>query len=299
MRRSEAVAPFLRADPASVQADPWRLAETGAALDGRVEHWDPDLVLRLDRRLMVDVALLTSTTASSGPDGLAVTAVWRSDRTRMRGPGMVVPLAGREGEAAVSLSLDVPGRLAGGSLTVETLVVRTSEGEGAGLISARRPGSILWDDRAVVALEGTAARFPVTVLDFGALTGIATGASWALEWYPGDLTQPVLGAMRLLVNSANPAVVRAVGGEGGAEGAAIVSMIRFDVARSLVHGALRDEDFVNGAREFEPDSVGRMLSHLLNRHWPGVDPSTLARRMSETPHKLDSELQRGTGLLTT
>jgi hypothetical protein len=297
MRRSEAVAPFLRAEPASVLAEPWSIAGSGVNLDGRVEHWDPDLLLRLDRRLTVDIGLLVSTTGSAGPEGLAVTAVWRSDRTRMRGPGMAVSLAGREDEASISVSLDVPGRLAGGSLIIETLVVRLEADDADSPISARRPGSILWSDRAVVALEGTAARFPVTVLDFAGLTGIADGATWALEWYPRDLTQPVLGAMRLLVNSANPEVVRAVSGEAGAEGAAIVSMIRFDLARSLVHGALRDEDFVQGAREFEPDSVGRMLSQLLERHWPGVDPAILARRLSEVPHRLESQLQQGAGLL--
>lgn len=296
MKRSEAVAPFLRADPDSVRADPWTLAETGAELDGRVEHWDPDLLLQLSRSLVIDVGLLRRSAASEGVEDLAVTAVWRSDRTRMRGPGMTVPLAGREGEVSLSLSLDVPGRLAGGSLTLETLVVLAGEA-GGGPIAARRPGSVLWSDRVAVELEGGAARFPVSVLDFAALPGVADDAAWVLEWYPGELAQPVLGSMRLLVNSANTEVVRAV--SGGLEEAdrEIVSMIRFDVARSLVHGALGDEDFLGGGREFEPDSVGRMLSQLLEHHWPGVAPAVLAGRLACTPHRLEAELQAAMGLM--
>ena len=299
MKRSEAVAPFLCADADSVQPEQWILVGAGEWLDGRIEHWDPDLVLRLERQITVNIDVLLSSTATLTSEGLAVAAAWRSDRTRLKGPGALVSLTGRAGEVTVSLPLDVPGRLSGGSLEVQTLVVRTSEGTGMGPLSARRAGSVLWSDRAVVALEGAAARFPVTVLDFGGLVGVATEAPWALEWYPGDLAQPVLGAMRLLINSRNRAVVEAVSGETEAEAATITSMIRFDVARNLVHGALRNEEFVHGEREFEPDSVGRMLSRLLDRHWPGADPATLARRLDETPHRLESDLQCGAGLMTT
>jgi hypothetical protein len=148
-----------------------------------------------------------------------------------------------------------------------------------------------------VVLEGEAARFPVTVVDFGKLTGIATEAPWCLEWYPHDLDQPVLGAMRLFVNERNEAAVDAVVDAVEPGSAAVASAMRFDVARALVDGALRNEDFVQSPREFEPDTVGRMLCELLERFWPGVDPATLAGRLAATPHRLESELQAAVGLL--
>lgn len=297
MRRTAPVAPFRQAAPDSVRADAWKSAETGQELGERIEHWEPDLTVHLDRGIVVDIDAVLASTGISSTESLAISAVWKSDRTRLRGPGMSVPLAGRSGESAVSLSLDVPGHLAGGSLEIRTVLIRSQGGSEESPVAARRPGAILWADSCSVALEGSAARFPVTVLDFSAVPGLAADAAWALEWSPRDLDQPVLGAMRLLVNSGVPSVVEAVSAEGDTGNGAMASMIRFDVARCLVHGALSEEGFTGGEREFEPDTLGRMLEELLDRYWPGVAPEVLVRRLSETPHRIESELQAHTGLI--
>jgi hypothetical protein len=297
MKRGAPVAPFRVVAPGGVQAEPWLEADSGSVLGERVEHWDPDLTLRLDRRVAVDVEAVLGSTGLDSPDGLAVATVWRSDRTRLRGPGMSVSLRGRSGDALVSVSVDVPGHLAGGSVEIRTALVLAEDGGQTVPIVARRPGSILWSDRSSVALEGSAARFPVTVMDFSAVPGLGNDAPWALEWSPRDLDQPVLGAMNLLVNAAVPAVVAAISGGQGPESAAIADMIRFDVARGLIHGALSQEEFSGGSAEFESDSVGRMLRDLLERYWSGVSTETLARRLAETPHRFESELQAKTGLL--
>ena len=104
-------------------------------------------------------------------------------------------------------------------------------------------------------------------------------------------------AIRLLVNATNEAVVVAVGDGTDPARSAIASMIRFDIARSLLHGALLNNEFVTGQRDFEPDTVGRMLTDLLDRYWPGIDLSSLATRVREAPHRFDAELQAKTGLL--
>lgn len=298
MRRSDPVAPFLLAAEQSVRPGPWRIADTGESLGGRVDHWDPDLTLRLDRVVTIDIEQLLSSTRTEDADGLALAATWRSDRTRLRGPGMSVSLAGLGGETGLSLSLDVPGHLSGGSLDLQTIVVRVLDGPGNDPIAAHRAGSVLWRDRLPVALEGEAARFPVTVIDFAEVPGLADDASWALEWSVADLKLPVLGAMRLLVNARNEAVVAAVRGDDDLRSLAIASMIRFDVARSLVHGALGDEEFIASPGDFESDSIGRMLCELLERYWPGDEPDLLARRARDTPQRLESELQAQVGLLT-
>lgn len=297
MKRSEAVAPFLRADPQSVDAAAWKVAGTGELLEPRLPHWDPDLKLRLDRDVAVDLDLLLASTRTGAADELALTCVWKSDRTRLRGTGMTVPLSGRDGRVTVSLSVDVDGHAAGGGLELETLLVRATDVNAPSPVSASRAGSILWSDRVSVALEGDAARFPVTVLDFDGVPGLDPGAPWALEWDPQDLDQPVLGAMRLLVNSRDPVAVEAVGDTPGEEGRLIASVIRFDVARSLVHGALGNEEFVAGRGGFEPDSVGRMLADLLERYWPGSEPELLRSRLSTVSHRFESELQAAAGLL--
>jgi hypothetical protein len=164
-------------------------------------------------------------------------------------------------------------------------------------LAASRPGSILWQDEIAISLEGSASRFPVAVLDFAEVIGLANGAAWTLEWSPGDLDQPVLGSVRLLVNRNHGPVVTAVSGGDDPRSLAIASMIQFDVARSFLRTALRD-DALLGGESFEADTVGRMLRDLLDRYWPGVDPSTLRQRMLDMPHRFESELQAGTGLLS-
>jgi hypothetical protein len=299
MRRTEPLAPFRIVALGGVRGEPWLLAESREALGERAEHWDPDLTLRLDRVVTVDLGAVLTSTGLASPDRLALTTVWRSDRTRLRGSGMSVPLRDRSGEAQVSLSLDIPGHLAGGSVELRTALVLTEDWEEASPLVAKRIGAVLWSDRVAVALEGSAARFPVTVLDFADVPGLAETAPWALEWSPRDLDQPVLGAMRLLVNSAVPVVVAAISGGGDPRDVAIAALIRFDVARSLVHGALSQKTFAQGTGEFETDSVGRMLQDLLGRYWPGTATESLARRLADTPHRIESELQAKTGLLVT
>jgi hypothetical protein len=296
VKRTNPIAPFLRADPGSIVAGPWNLAG-GGQLDGRVEHWDPFLVLNLERRVTVDVDRLVASSGEVEPGTLALAAMWRSTRTRLKGPGMSVSLGEGGGESTITLALDVPGTTTGGNLEVQTFLMLTGGTSPRSPIAAHRSGSVLWSDREVVALEGDAARFPLTVVDFAALNGISSDAPWSLEWYPHDLDQPVLGAMRLLVNSRNPVVVEAVGDAQAPESAAVASAIRFDVTRALVHGALGNEDFVTGPREFEPDTVGRVLCDLLDRYWPGIEPAALALRLTQTPHRLESELQTATGLM--
>ena len=296
MKRTDPVAPFLRAAPDSIAAGPWSLAG-GGELDDRVEHWDPFLVLRLERQVTVDVDQLVASAGGIDPGALALATLWRADRTRLKGQGMSVPLGEDAGETTISLAMDVPGTEAGGNLQLHTFLMLASEAPITSPITANRAGSVLWSDRFVLSLEGDAARFPVTVVDFAALNGIADDAPWILEWYPHDLDQPVLGAMRLLVNSRNTVAVEAVGDALAPESAAVASAIRYDVTRALVHGALGNEDFVKGPREFEPDTIGRMLVDLLERYWPAGDPETLSARLEEAPHRLESELQAATGLL--
>jgi hypothetical protein len=289
------VAPFRLAASTSVTGEPWCFAGSGAPVGDRAEHWDPDLTLRLDRRVHIDIEAVLASTGVGSADRLALAAAWKSDRTRLRGPGMSVPLTGRRGQTEVSLSLDVPGHLAGGSLELRTALVRAGAGAEESPIVAARAGAVLWSERSSVALEGSAARFPVTVLDFAGVPGLDDRAPWALEWSPQDLDQPVLGAMRLLVNSTMPAAA-AISGSDDPE-SAIGTMVRFDVARCLIHGALEEEEFVDGSRDFEVDSVGRMLRELIEDYWPGVALDLLSRRRRETPHRFESELQARTGLL--
>jgi len=298
MRHGRAVVPFLRIPAGVVDPGPWHLGDEHEALGDRLEHWDPDTELVLQRQLVVDLDVVRGETRVEDGCRLDVASIWRSDRTRRRGASTPVPLEEDHGLVAIAVALTVPGRLVGGALELRTVIARGENALDVPPYVARRAGAVLWQDRVVVDLEGGAARFPVTVADFSTLPGLHPDAAWALDWSPHDLDQPVLGALRLLVNARNDVVVRAVTtGTDDAAGAIVSSAIRYDVARTLVHGALMSEQFEEQRSSFEADSVGRMLSEMLDRYWPGVDTATLAARLRDVPHRLDAELQAGVGLL--
>ena len=54
---------------------PWRVADIDEVLGERLDHWDPDLTLRLDRAILVDLDLLRSSTVTADLGGLAISAV--------------------------------------------------------------------------------------------------------------------------------------------------------------------------------------------------------------------------------
>jgi hypothetical protein len=297
MKRTEAVAPFLRASAESVEAGPWTLAG-GGELDDRVKHWDPLTDLQLEREIAVDLDQLFASTTVPATTAVTAAGIWRAERTRLRGPGAPVPLGSTSGTVMVTVLLDVPGVEAGGNLSLQTVLMLADDASSNSPIGATRAGSVLWSDQVGVDLEGVAARFPTQVVDFSALTGVADDAPWSLEWHPHDLEQPVLGAVRLLINSTNEVAVEAVReGAIAPEAPAIASVIEFDVTRSLVFGALQNTDFLETPDDYEPETVGRMLAELFDTFWPGSEPKALAARLQSSPHGLEAELQAKSGLL--
>jgi hypothetical protein len=179
-----------------------------------------------------------------------------------------------------------------GSIRVETLLLLGAERLIPEPLTATRPGSILWHDSAVVAVEGEAPRFPIEVIDFASVVWAPSDAAWLLSWNSYDLHQPFLGAVRLFINSTHNGVVRAASGNGmDAESAAIRSAIYYDTGRSLIRGALSNEDFLANPDEYEPASVGSTVAQLLRLLFPGDSFLELRNMLVERTEYFDSLLQ--------
>jgi hypothetical protein len=132
----------------------------------------------------------------------------------------------------------------------------------------------------------------MTAIDFAAVPRVPDGAAWYLDWDHEDLNAPVLGGLRLLLNSAHPRITSAVRTASDDPAAAIVrSLIECDVARQLVHAALDSEQFVERPEAFVDDSVGRMLADLLTMVWPGIAVRGLRQRARLEPSRIEAELQ--------
>ena len=228
----------------------------------------------------------------------ALIASWHSNRTRLSGTGAPVELGLLQGVVRAPLTLRIPGAAAGGRVALRTLLVLRDPGSGPVTISPRREGAILWQDSTSVALEGGAARFPVTPINFFESDRLPDHALWKLEWDPEALDAPVLADLRLLINSGNETLRDALR-TGSADGRSSVvrSFVMFDVARTLVQGALGSDRFVEEPESFDEGSIGRMLFELLGLCWPGVPVKTLSSRGQTDPARLDAELQAHFALL--
>jgi hypothetical protein len=281
----------------SVIAEAWRI-EGGGEVGQRLDHWDPFTNIELVRAVSVDVDAVR-TACQLGPDSaLAVTASWFSSRTRLGGEGDTVELGTLDGRLRAPVSLHVPGPIAGGRLDLRTRLIVRDCGDDPSPISPRRRGAVLWSQQTSIDLEGAAARFPVTPASFAMIARLPDQGVWALEWDPEALDAPVLGSVRLLVNSEAETFIDALRSGGTDTRAALVrSFVTYDVARSLLHGALGSERFVEEAETFEAGSVGRMLFELLASCWPGLPVSTLARRRIDDAARLDAELQAYLGVV--
>lgn len=293
--RTAAATPYLVPPGTVIEPDQWSFA-TGGPLPERLEHWDPFTDIDITRIVTVDADQVRSACQLSDDAQLAIAVSWYSTSTRITGGPPATELGNLQGRLRVRLALNIPGSRIGARTDLRTRLILRHGGPATNPIAPAIPGTILWMDQTSVLVEGSAARFPVTAVDFGPLR-YPTGAGWVLDW-DQDLSRPVLGTMRLLVNTAHPSLVEALGpNSADPRSAAIASFITFDVARSMVRAALRDDDFVRAPHAYDEGTVGRAVKDLIELCWPAVAIATLAVWSLENPARLDAQLQDHLGTL--
>jgi hypothetical protein len=289
--------PYLLPPDSVFAAQPWCIAD-GVEIGDRVDHWDPFTDLELVRVVEVDLDGVRSSCALPDDAAFAIATTWSSNRTRITGDGPVVELGSLHGLARTALILSVPGALSGGRLILRTRLVLRHPGGSPSPISPRRLGAILWNEETQIALEGGAARFPITAADFKMMPHYPDNAAWVLDWDPDELEAPVLGGMRLLVNTSHesmPDMLRS--GSSDPRAGLLRSFVTFDVARSLVSGALRNDRFVDDPEAFEDGTVGRMLFELITMCWPGTQLPALRSRSVDDASRFNAELQARFGVV--
>ncbi len=109
-----------------------------------------------------------------------------------------------------------------------------------------------------------------------------------------DLSEPyreASGAFRLVANTAHPAVDELLGTEYAEHRKIIESVLRWDVARTVIERALDQPRFVDGYGEFAPDTVGGVAQRLLQLHLSDIGVDELAAMRRHAPERLDVLLQ--------
>lgn len=288
-------APFpLAPDDAVRFTTPWRLESPNGSsvLGGDTPGWDYLATLDLSAVVEVDTDAVRER-CHLGPDSLLrILVTASSSTTKMRGP-----VAVRDVESGpIPIRVKLVGHELGGRLALEILLVAAIV-ERIDTLSPRASGSILWRHRQTSWLEGDSARFPTEVADLSASPYFTPGALWFVDMIADDLDSVALGSVRLILNGSHPTVERILVGDPSSETTAILSVMQWDVARQLILKALDDDEFVERGGGFEEDTLGAMLSNLLNVYWPGESARALRQVRAAEPERFERELQDRVGLL--
>ncbi|MEV0802466.1 hypothetical protein AB0I34_32540 [Kribbella sp. NPDC050281] len=287
--------PYLLPPEDAVSAYAWTWLD-GSDIADRVEHWDPYTDLEIVRDIDIDLDLIRESCGLGSDSSLLVVASWYSNRTRLADRA-VVALGTLDGLVRAPVTLRIPSRLSGGRLDLHTRIVIEYPGTEVSRISPNRAGATLWHEKSSLQLEGGAARFPITPVAFSSVPRLPDRGSWALEWDREELEAPVLGGLRLLVNVEDVKLMDALrSGSKDPTSGLVRRFVMFDVSRSLVHGALESDRFVEDAETFDEGTIGRMLFDLLSMYWPELPVKALAARRREDPSRLDAELQSRSGV---
>lgn len=263
-----------------------------------VKSWDYDVSLSARRRLRINVAAIRRACHLPQEAVLRAGVVWHSPGSSLRGSGTPVDLAPGADVQEVEVECRVDARDVTQRLRLRTVLVLGSGIANPLPLGARIPGCILWDDQKILQVEGLAGRFPVEVLDFSNAGWLpAESAGWFLDWSSESLDAPVLGGLRLLINSTHAKVMKAVQAvEPDPEDCAIRSAMRYDVGRAIVVGALENPDFVDAEERYEDESVGLAAWRLVKVCFPDTDFEFLRNLCLHRTFRLECMLQEKFGL---
>lgn len=287
--------PFRQAAAGSILPADWEVLSdtTWIPLGESLDAWDYATPVPLRRKVEVQLDEVRESCRLPSGAPIALSVVWHSTGTNRRGSLVNV----RVEDDQIILAASLPGQNLGGQLRLHTRLILSGANPDPVPLAPRRPGSILWEDRIVVHLEGESPMFPVEVVSFPEI-GLPEGAAWYLDWNPSELDHATLGAIRLFVNSDHETVHRAVTApKADDEARAVISTLRWDLLRQLVEGALDVEDF-DPSTEYAPGSLGRSLRSALTTAFGRESAGGLRSLRTIDRSRFDARIQAAAALLS-
>ena len=291
--------PYRRAADGSVSMTEWSLkGEDGEVvpLPALIPDWDFQRDLSLETVVDVDLDAVRASARLPQEAELALSVIWSSTGSGLRRLADQVPLSGG-GTRSAQLSFTVVGRDSGGQLSVDTQLFLAKALDNPDPTGPRRAGSVLWQHRAGVRLQGDASQFPMAVVDFKS-AGYPEKAPWYLDIGP-NLEAATMGAVVLLVNSSTPIVLNALRRADKASYAErlIQSAVQQDIVRLMIERAVTDEELTDTSR-FEPDTLGHTLLGLLGTFLPGTSLTALRMTRRTDPALFSAKIQHAVGLFS-
>lgn len=285
--------PFLRAQD-NVPTVAW-LDSGGGALPESRTGWDQDAKLHVTSAVKAPWGKMFSE-MQLGSDSIAVLSLIADcAQTQIR-----IVLGHTNISRASSDKVLLNGELHGTQVRdrVELILslVLISCGSDAGPVAASMPGSVLWQVSTTLHLGLNLGGFPVTWVDFRKTLHLPERAAWYLDWDAEELDRDLNDGARLLLNSAHKQLVDSLRGPATPVGRGVLEFLYYELARTLIRGALQNEEFVTG-QCYREGSLGHRISALISQVFPDIELSGLAERMSMRPGRFDRELQHGVSFL--
>lgn len=179
-------------------------------------------------------------------------------------------------------------------LRLDTEVLLVKAGSLKKVLVATLLGSRLFSDTVRFSLEGTGARMPVEMADLGSqIPGlIAPEAPWHVLIEASDLHAPVMQSLRVFLNSRDTAVAAAA----RAGDVRVLSLLKADVARRLLHAALQDEEFLGNPDVYAEGSTGEAARRLLRVCFKDLSPQLVQTFAGSEPARFESMIQSAMSL---
>jgi hypothetical protein len=248
--------------------------------------------LEVERTIDLPVGEVWQACALPADSQLGIATGWISEATSLKGQSNV-EMVSFGNDRQVTISVTCPGRELGHAVKLRTVIflIPGQMARESG-ITPSIPGSILWEDVYRVVLEGDGSRFPTEVIDFKHLHGVSPDAAWHLDWDPSALDLTVSAAIRLYLNAKCPAFVQSIINANPTEiDLERRRMVRWDVARRLIAGAISVAEFVQlSPSHWEEGSVGSAIHALLLNQLPESSPAGLAQLRASSPSNFETDL---------
>ncbi|MEU5849640.1 hypothetical protein [Saccharopolyspora shandongensis] len=274
-----------------VDCAPWKLVFEDSEFDlpGFLPDWDYQMNLRLRRSVRIDVDRARAESGLPPNAALTLAAVWTATGSNLRAPGKQIVIDA-PGPADIQLEFDLPGAELGGTLILDTSLVLAKAIPDARPAAPRRAGSVLWNDRHSMRLQGDYAQFPVAVIDF-VNTSFPDEAAWHLQ-VPESLQQATMGKLLLLINKQNVATATAFESAGNPSmvDKAVLSAVKSDVTRTMIEHALCDDEFCDDA-SFPDDTWGATLTDLFYKVFPERSINDVRLHFQHSPSVFASDVQ--------
>lgn len=299
MPRAKISTSFLRPPPDLVSNVSWGIRAGGKPVPGpSAKWWDYATPIDVAFRCFVDLSALLDS-VSLGSLGLGRGSVlhlvlkWHSTNTGLRGAGE--PQVVEEGPAEAQLQLG--GDSLGGVLLLEAAIILSSASGGHGQLAPTRPGSILWSKSKSLNLEGEGTRFPVQLVSFESAGLRGPNAAWCLRWDSTDYDQAAGACLRVLLNRDHPKAEAAAQEPDDRENAGTMQVLRWDIARQMIAGALDDEAGFE-TLDWPEGSLGAALAARIRTVFPDLSLDECRALRRTGPEDFETSLQTTMGLFS-